>query len=134
VRSHAKASSAVPGCSVERTRGTRGARARLAVLGLALVGLLALAPMSQAQVVVNGFGFTEPGTGGGLGGEFQFQSNFGLAVNNSGNGAAQGTVYVADRFAFRVQRFSPSGEFERAWGFNAIAPTKNERQIGRAHV
>ena len=45
-----------------------------------------------------------------------------IAINNSGaGGVPAGTVYVADIRNNRVQRFTPSGGFERAWGFDVEA-------------
>jgi NHL repeat len=103
--------------------GAPSHRRRLTVLALAIAAfaLLAFAPLSQAKVVVNGFG--TPGT---LGGEFGNVG--GIAVNNSGNGAARGTTYVVDSQA-RVQRFTPAGAFSLLWGRDVIATTVNERQL-----
>jgi hypothetical protein len=82
---------------------------------IAAFALLALAPLSQAKVVVNGFG-----TSGTLGGQFGTAPR-GVAVNNSGNGGVPaGTFYVVDGNQNRVQRFSPAGAFERAWGFDVV--------------
>ena len=94
--------------------GSTWARGRLA-LATAALAILAFASLSQAKVVVNGFG--PPGSLGG-----QVNSPRGVAVNSSGNGAPAGTAYVAE--SNRVQRFSPSGAFERIWGGNVIAPGK----------
>jgi hypothetical protein len=63
--------------------------------------------------VVDGFG-----SGGTLGG--QFGTPRGIAINQTGSGGvAAGTMYVIDSQA-RVERFSPSGAFERLWGFDVV--------------
>jgi sugar lactone lactonase YvrE len=104
------------------------ARLSLAALTIAALALLALAPLSQAKVVVDGFGTLEQGSGIPLfGGQFSNNTPRGTAVNNSGVGAAKGTVYVVDNGS-RIQRFSPTGTFERAFGQDVIATTVNERQ------
>jgi hypothetical protein len=81
------------------------------VLITATLIALAFAPISQAKVVVNIFG-----TPGLLGG--QLNTRPGIAINRSGNGAPVGTVYVSD--GNRIQRFSPSGAFERLWGVGVV--------------
>jgi hypothetical protein len=114
VTRHAKASSAR---SITRQDGSGhvvcGALTTGVAIALAL--LAAFAPLSQAKVVVDGFG--PPGSLGG-----QISSPRTVAINSSGNGAPAGAAYVAE--ANRVQRFSPSGAFERIWGGNVIAPGK----------
>jgi hypothetical protein len=87
---------------------------------------LVLAPVSQGKVVVGGFG-----TNGTLGGQFTPSATGvlgvrGIAVNNSGIGAAKGTTYVVDGLGQRIERFSPNGSFERAWGQNVLG--RDERQ------
>jgi hypothetical protein len=78
-------------------------------------------PFSQAQVVVNGYGsFPPDGNNNPPGGQFVHPA--GIAVNSSGNGVPAGTVYVVD--GNRIQRFGPSGAFQRLWGSNVIAPGK----------
>jgi hypothetical protein len=52
----------------------------------------------------------QTGTSGGLGGEMRFPS--GDAVDSADN------VYVADQNNNRIQRFSSSGAWQRAWGKN----------------
>jgi hypothetical protein len=91
---------------------SRRGRLTLLVLAIAAFVLLALAPLSQAKVVVNGFG-----TSGSLGG--QFSGAGALDINQTGNGAPAGTFYVADGNN-RLQRLSPSGAFERLWGRDVI--------------
>jgi len=109
------------------------ARSRVALLIIALFALfLAFAPLSQARVVVNGFG--TQATGGlfsqgrnALGG--QFASPRGVAVNGTGNGGVSaGTSYVVDSLG-RVQRFASSGAWQRAWGQDTIASSVNEQQM-----
>lgn len=90
-----------------------------------VVGLAFAVPaVSQAKVVVGGFG-SPTGT---LGGEFggSFPGVLGVAVNSSGVGAPAGTMYVihANSGRSRVQRLSPSGVFERTWGQDVIAAGK----------
>jgi hypothetical protein len=122
VRDHAKASSA--GSNQRRAKGL----GRLAIGALPVIlALLLLAPFAQAKEVVGFFG-TESGSGS-FGGEFDFGSQSGeIAVNNTGKGAPQGTIYVADAKNHRIQRFSPNGDFEAAWGKDVIAALVNERQ------
>jgi hypothetical protein len=134
VTRHAKASSARsserqatgPGGTIRVTLATRvsslraegdgGPSPRGRIVALALVTaaltLLALAPLSQAKVVVNGFG-----PKGTLGGNV-YQPQMGIAFDETGAGAPAGTFYVAE--SNRVQRFSPSGEFVRIWGNNVV--------------
>jgi hypothetical protein len=109
--------------------GAPSHRGRLAVLALAIAAfaLLAFAPLSQAKIVVNGYGSNN----GELGGEFT-NSASGIAINTTGaGGVPAGTIYVLDAGggpggpgvndnAARVQRFSPSGVFQRAWGGDVI--------------
>jgi hypothetical protein len=110
--------------------GAPSRRSRLALFALALAAftLLVFAPLSQAKPVVSGFGTNgeskytlNPAEISG-GGRFATDKGpFGVAVNNTGNGGVPiGTVYVADTRFGRIQRFSPSGEFERTWGENVF--------------
>jgi hypothetical protein len=102
-------------CAVDHARPT------LLAVASAVVVLLAVAPFSQAKVVVNGFG--ADGTFGG-----QFEEPRGIAINQTGSGGvAPGTVYVADTREERIQRFGPSGTFERAWGENVKG--RDEKQL-----
>jgi hypothetical protein len=109
--------------------GAPSHRGRLSILALAIaaLALLAFAPLSQAKIAINGYGVGPIGGGVGanLGGVLNDVT--GIAVNNSGAGAPRGTFYVADNFG-RVSRFSPSGAWERAWGFDVIATSYNEKQ------
>jgi hypothetical protein len=117
-------------CVRRQTKATSvGSIAGTGCFALALVAAafiaLALAPVSQAKIVVGGFG-----TNGTLGGQFTVASENrmpkGVAVNNSGNGAAKGTVYVVDNSGNRIERFSPTGSFERTWGQNVLG--RDEKQ------
>jgi DNA-binding beta-propeller fold protein YncE len=64
------------------------------------------------------------GLSGGGAGQFRgFPS--GVAVDNS-LGLGHGDVYVADRENFRVQKFSPTGEFMLMFGKNVNATTHGE--------
>jgi hypothetical protein len=95
----------------------KGRVAPIAVVTAALV-LLAFVPLSQAKVVVNGFG-----TAGTLGGQLG-NTPGGVTVNNSGaGGVASGTTYVVDTAQNRIERFSPAGVFERTWGFDVDSTT-----------
>jgi hypothetical protein len=60
------------------------------------------------EVCVAGVNTCQAGTSGGLGGEMN--EAFSAATDQAGN------VYVTDRFNSRIQRFSSSGNFQRAWG------------------
>ena len=137
-------------CSSQLGAAGSGAasRTRLSTLAVAIAAfaLLALVPLSQAKVVVNGYGSEDPGTGqdgskpisgigpnyfggqfGGLGG--LNKTPRGIAVNTSGNGAPAGTIYVAHGFSGnRVERFSPTGAFQRLWGQDVIAPSIDDMQ------
>jgi sugar lactone lactonase YvrE len=89
----------------------RGHRA-LFVIALVALGLLAVVPFAQAKFVSGTFG--PNGTQGG-----QVNGGIQLTINNSGaGGVPAGTVYVADILNNRVQRLGPTGNFERAWGFD----------------
>lgn len=117
VRRHLKASSA----------GSISGRGSFALaLVVAAFVALALAPVSQAKILVGGFG-----TNGTLGGQFTIDASNnpaprGIAVNNSGNGAAKGITYVVDSAGNRIERFSPTGSFERTWGQNVLG--RDEKQ------
>jgi hypothetical protein len=99
------------------------------VSSIVALALLLLAPLAQGKVAVNGFG-TEASSSQSplLGGRFASFGNVpaGIAINGSGAGAAKGTAYAID--LHRVQRFGPTGEFERAWGQDVIATSHNEQQ------
>jgi hypothetical protein len=101
------ASSAAPGSSASSSQR----RITLLALAIAILTLLALAPLSQAKVVVNGFG-----PDGSLGGQIHGPQT--IDVNQTGNGAPAGTIYVAD--GNRIQRFSLAGAFELLWGWDVV--------------
>jgi hypothetical protein len=99
---------------------------------LAVFALLALAPAAQAaRGVYNVFGST--GLGGGAfsqrGAELTFvnvSSNVtvgGVAINSTGNGsgASAGDLYAVDRGNNRIEQFSATGKFIRAWGYDVVA-------------
>jgi len=99
-----------------------GERKKLGVLALAAAlltaSILLSASASASKSVVNWIG--SPGSEGG-----QFSSPRGVAVNSTGaGGVAAGSTYVADTFNDRIQQFSPSGSFVRAWGYDVIQPGK----------
>lgn len=107
---------------LEVRHGVLGARAaRLAVLVVALVAALALqvsaaeAQTGDRQVLLS-FG-TETGVLGG-----QVGGASGVAVNGDGVGGGEvGDVYVSNRNNQRVEVFSRTGEFRRAFGFDVVA-------------
>ena len=78
--------------------GAPSHRARLSVLALAIAAfaLLAFAPLSQAKTVVDGFGTNGVNTASGPVRRTVRQAASGVAVNDSGVGAARGTIYVVD--------------------------------------
>ena len=99
----------------------------LALLGAALLFLLALAPISQARVLLDSFSGS-----GSLGGQFNLTGGApgGVALNTSGaGGVTAGTLYAVDPIQNRIERFSSTGAFERAWGFDTIASSQDERQL-----
>lgn len=116
--------------------GAPTSRARVALIALALAAfaLLAFASLSQAKVVVNGYGLPSGTHGGEFGVPLAVSGGVGtargIAVNNSGNGGvAPGTFYAVHVAvgSGRIQRFSPSGAFERAWGQNVSG--RDETQL-----
>jgi hypothetical protein len=93
-------------------RGASSNRRKLALLA-GILGVFVFATLAEAKTVVGGFG-----TSGTLGG--QFATPRGIDVNRTGNGGVPaGTTYVVDS-QHRVQRFSPAGAFDRAWGQNVL--------------
>jgi hypothetical protein len=98
--------------------GRIGAPRRLWAGAIALLlctfSFLALSPSAFAsKSVVNLVGSVSPGDLGGL-----FRTPRGPAVNQTGNGGVPaGTFYVLDSGDLRVQQFTPTGEFVRAWGW-----------------
>jgi hypothetical protein len=95
------------------------ARRMAIVFALALASLLLLClgaqSKAEAKIVVGAFG--PAGAQGG-----QFGGLIKVAINNSGaGGVPAGTLYVADSANNRIQRLSPAGGFERAWGFDVDA-------------
>ncbi len=112
------------------------ARAFAATMSLAMVVVVALvmavAPAAYASkgtvaaVGVTGSPATGDAADGGL-----FNSPRGIAANSSGaGGVAVGTYYVADDVNHRIQRFSPSNEFEMAWGADVIQASATNNQNG----
>jgi tripartite motif-containing protein 71 len=66
-----------------------------------------------AEICVNAADTCKAGATGGAGGELD--DPFGTAADAAGN------VYVADRGNSRIQRFTSSGTFQRAWGQNVAS-------------
>jgi hypothetical protein len=154
VRSHAKAASAGSNCgrgnplglfrrvftarvaswAIDESGAPSRSPATLIALAIAAVAFLALAPLSQAKLVVNGFGTPALGPqayGGQISGSGTINTNpLGVAVNTSGNGAPAGTTYVVNgSLGERVERFGPTGAWQRLWGQDVIAPFVNEAQL-----
>jgi NHL repeat len=115
VRSHAKASTA--GSTQRQATGL--GRIHLIALSTCALALLAIAPAASAsKSVVTTLGTADSGATGG-----RFNSPTGAAVNQNGaGGVPAGTFYVLDRENRRIQRFSPTGDFVSAWGFDVEAP------------
>src|SRR6476646_11713463 len=93
-------------------------RARLLAPALCAGALLLLAaPTAQASKgVLSAFGSPNGVRAGQLG------SAGGLAVNRSGaGGVPAGTVYVADSANKRIDQFTATGAFIRAFGWNVVA-------------
>ncbi|HET7590829.1 MAG TPA: hypothetical protein VFK14_11695 [Solirubrobacterales bacterium] len=95
--------------------------------------LIRSVPAAQAQTGVAAFF----GGQGVLGGQFGSSSRNGLAVNQTGNGAAAvGDLYVIDSANRRVQQFSADGQFIRAFGLdvggdgNDVCATESLCQAG----
>jgi hypothetical protein len=88
-------------------------RLRLVLTSVAVLG--ALLALSPAAIAAKRTVATAGGAAGVAGG--QFNAPRGIAVNQTGNGAAAGTFYVVDASNARIQQFSPGGAFVRAWGW-----------------
>ncbi|HEX5027637.1 MAG TPA: NHL repeat-containing protein [Gaiellaceae bacterium] len=86
--------------------------ARVAVVALAVAGLLVVTTAAASTSAPSGGSYKVAGTFGKVGtGNGQFSSNTnGLAVDKAGN------VFVADTDNNRVQVFSAKGAFLRKWG------------------
>ncbi|HYJ22173.1 MAG TPA: hypothetical protein VEW07_09145 [Solirubrobacterales bacterium] len=108
---------------------------RRASAGLALcaaaIALLSLAPGAMASKRVSSFIGSPTGAGGTIGGLFD-GSIADIAINQTGaGGVPAGEVYVVDTSNLRVQEFSPSGAFVRAWGEDVIeAGAPNDTGLG----
>src|SRR6218665_3825335 len=98
----------------------RRARSNVPRLVLVVVAVIVGAVMpasASADPFATFGGFGSPN--GPLGG--QPTTARGVAVNQSGNGAPAGTVYVAEGNPnHRISQFSASGQFVRAWGFDVV--------------
>lgn len=88
-----------------------------AATALAVGVVLALVPSALAGKRVDSWiGSTSSGT---LGAQFNNPSD--VAVNETGaGGVTAGTVYVTDTANHRIQRFSATGAFQRAWGADVV--------------
>jgi hypothetical protein len=121
VRRHAKASSAAS-TSGQIGLLQRSHRARLIVLSLA-TSVFALAITTTAfaaKEAVNFIGSPNVFGSESKGGEFNEPGD--VAVNSTGVGAPQGTIYVVDEEHHRVQRFDSEGTFVSAWGADVSLP------------
>jgi hypothetical protein len=102
-------------------RGSGASVGRRIGLFAACVGSLLLvgAPAAQAAKYVDRvIGNTTVGATGGL-----FSQPQEVAVNRTGaGGVTAGTFYVVEGNNRRVQRFAPSGAFQRAWGADVDLP------------
>src|SRR5680860_78087 len=103
----------------------RRTRTGLIALAIAAFALLALAPLASASKTVHSY-FGNPGwqpsdaVDGGL-----LSYPRGVAVNVSGTGgAAAGDIYVVNASAKRIDQFSASGTFIRAFGRDVIEAGK----------
>ena len=111
-----------------RVATSTSTRRPLVALGFAaLLCCLALAAAGGAQASKSVYFFF--GSGGTLGGQFNTTITLGgpggVAVNQNGTGDANpGDLYVADRFNNRIERFSSTGTFISAWGFDVIQADK----------
>jgi hypothetical protein len=95
-----------------------GRRAGLLVACVVSLGVVGAPAAHATKYVDRVIGTEDFGTTGGL-----FFAPQDVAVNSTGaGGVAPGTFYVADGYNYRVQRFAPSGAFERAWGADADLP------------
>lgn len=112
MRCHAKAAPLGWGAHPSDRRSARAASPVLTAL-LALLALLALAPSALADVSIG-----SPGSGAG-----QYLEPRGLAVDGS-----SGNLYVADATNNRVDVFSSTGAFIRAFGWGVADGTSPELQ------
>ena len=86
----------------------------VALVALLLVGALASTASAAPKSLLRTIGSDVEGAEGGL-----FTLPRGVAVNQS-----TGDLYVADGSNHRIQQFSASGDFIRAWGYDVIDGVK----------
>jgi hypothetical protein len=91
-----------------------------AALVLGLLGSSLVASSASADSVLLG-SFGSLGTGAGQLASFSVGNGVGVNRSGSGSGVSAGDVYVVDRQNNRVQQFSSSGVFVRAFGWNVVA-------------
>ncbi len=92
-----------------------------AAAALALPALLA-PPVAQAAAPIKVAGW---GQGAG-----KVNGPRGVAVNGTGSGGVEpGTLYVADRTNFRIDRFGPEGDFQLSWGWGVADGRSQELQV-----
>lgn len=91
--------------------------ALFAVVGSFSLILASSALAAPSKVSLKAFGNASGVVGGAV------NTGRGLAVNATGaGGVAAGDVYAVDNANSRIQEFSASGSFVRAWGLDVIAP------------
>jgi hypothetical protein len=88
---------------VNRPGWPRPVDARLAILALVCLGVFVLPSTAGAFGPLSSFGSVGEGVG-----QMEGSSNFDVA--------ADGSFYIADTFNERIDVFSPTGAFERAFG------------------
>ena len=95
----------------------RYVRALLLVVAVCMSAALFVALAGAAtRAALSTFGEAPAGSPGG------FSGLHGLAVNTTvAGGVPVGTLYATDNAGRRIQRFSASGAFERAWGIGVAA-------------
>jgi hypothetical protein len=109
-------------------KGTYGPSHAWAVVLLVGIVSFALPAGASAEPLANLGGFGAPsGTDGG-----NLILAKGVAVNRSGAGAPEGSVYVAEANSnHRISQFNADGEFVRTWGFDVVRPgEENDNGLG----
>ncbi len=91
-----------------------------AALVLGLLGSPLVAGSASADSVLIG-NFGSAGTGAGQLAAFSVTNGVGVNRSGNGSGVSAGDVYVVDRSNNRVQQFTSTGTFVRAFGWNVAA-------------
>jgi hypothetical protein len=109
-----------PPHSQEGGQGRRTALLTAAPLAAALCALILAASAQATPVKIAGYG---QGAG-------KVNGPDGVAVNQTGAGGVEaGTLYVADYYNRRIDRFGPSGEFELGFGMGVADGRSLELQV-----